>query len=183
MDTNHLPKIDQSQNETGCCPRFDPAPWEGQELHFRDKPFVRAKTMSLFHIPLNMGDTFQSTLKAIADSGAEDEEFVVLSRDPSAWSGEHFFAVKKEVPGAENVKLSGDFVTHVFEGPFSRMSAWCKEMEVLVSKKGKHLDKLYYFYTTCPKCAKHYGKNYVVGIAQVETEAGAETVKSPEMVA
>ena len=26
---------------------------------------------------------------------------------------------------------------------------------------------LYFFYTTCPKCAKYYGKNYVVLVAQV----------------
>jgi hypothetical protein len=27
---------------------------------------------------------------------------------------------------------------------------------------------MYFFYTTCPRCAKHYGKNYVVGVAQVQ---------------
>jgi hypothetical protein len=40
-------------------------------------------------------------------------------------------------------------------------------MERHVAKKGRHLQKLYFFYTTCPKCAKVYGKNYVVGVAQV----------------
>jgi hypothetical protein len=25
-----------------------------------------------------------------------------------------------------------------------------------------------YFYTTCPKSAKYYGKNYVVGVAKVK---------------
>ena len=81
------------------------------------------------------------------------------------------------MPGADNIKLSGDFLTHVFEGPFSQMSAWCKEMEENVTGKGKSLDKLYYFYTTCPKCAKHYGKNYVVAIAQVkgDSDAGVST--------
>ncbi len=183
MDTNHVPKIDQSRNETGCCPRFDPTPWEGQQLHFRDKPFIKATTVSLFHIPLNMSDMFQSTFKAIKDADAEDEELLVLSRDPSSWSGEHFFSVKKEVPGADNVRLSGDFLTRVFEGPFSQMSTWCKEMEETVAGQGKRLDKLYYFYTTCPNCAKHYGKNYVVAIAQLEPNASSESVKSAEMLA
>jgi len=27
--------------------------------------------------------------------------------------------------------------------------------------------KLYFFYTTCPRCAQKYGKNYVVILAQV----------------
>jgi len=26
---------------------------------------------------------------------------------------------------------------------------------------------MYFFYTTCPKCAKKYGKNYVVILAEV----------------
>lgn len=171
METNRLPKYDQSRNETGCCPRFDPAPWEGQELHLKDKAFVRAKTISLFHIPLNMGSVFAATFKAIKDAGAEGDDFAVLSRDLSLWTAEHLFVVSKPVPGVENVTLSGDFVTHVFEGPFSDAAKWCQDMERFAESKGWHVGKLYYFYTTCPKCAKHYGRNYVVGVAQVEPNA------------
>lgn len=40
-------------------------------------------------------------------------------------------------------------------------------MKDYVASKDKSLQKLYFFYTTCPKCAKHYGKNYVVLLAQV----------------
>jgi hypothetical protein len=36
-----------------------------------------------------------------------------------------------------------------------------------VRQREKQLKKLYFFYTTCPKCAKYYGKNYVVLLAQV----------------
>ncbi len=68
MQTNELPPFDPTQNETNCCPRFRPEPWDNQELHFDRKPFVRAST---------------------------------------------------------------------------------------------------FFYTTCPRCAKHYGKNSVVGVAKV----------------
>jgi hypothetical protein len=170
MEQNHLPKYDRSHNETGCCPRFDPASWEEQELHLKDRAFVRAKTLSLFHVPLNMGSVFASTFKAIKDANAEDEEFVVLSRDISPWTSEHLFSVTREVPGADNVKLSGDFVTHVFEGPYSETGKWCEEMERFAAAKGKRIERQFYFYTTCPKCAKHYGKNYVVGVAQVSAD-------------
>ena len=40
-------------------------------------------------------------------------------------------------------------------------------MAAYVKERGKHLDTMYFFYTTCPKCARHYGKNYVVGVAKV----------------
>jgi hypothetical protein len=168
METNHVPKCDLSKTEPDCCcPKFDPAPWDGLELHFRDKPFVRGKTISLFHIPLNMGDVFTRTFDAIKAANAEEDEFVVLSDDSSKWRGEHFFAVKHEVPGADNVKLTGDYLTHVFEGPYRNAPVWAGEMKKLVSGRGKKMMRLFFFYTTCPKCAARIGKNYVVGIAQV----------------
>ena len=40
-------------------------------------------------------------------------------------------------------------------------------MNDYVKSKDKRINKLFYFYTTCPKCAKTYGKNYVVLFAQV----------------
>ncbi len=167
MQINEIPTFDTTDNETNCCPRFRPEPWDNQELHFDNKPFVRASTISLFHVPLNMGSTFGHTWKAIEKAHAENGGFLVLSHDESAWHAEHLFAVTKEVPGAEMVLLSGDFITKVFEGPFSHAPNWRAEMETFVEAKGRRLDTMYFFYTTCPRCAKHYGKNYVVGVAKV----------------
>lgn len=42
-----------------------------------------------------------------------------------------------------------------------------KEMEEFVADHGKTIETTYFFYTTCPRCAKRYGKNYVVAIAKV----------------
>lgn len=167
METNSVPKYDQSDNETGCCPRFDPTPWEGQDLHFRDKLFVRATVRSFMHVPLNMAIVFQNTFNAIRRANAEDEAFVVLSREISPWQSEHLFSVKRPVPDLQNVKLSGEFLTHVFEGPYKNAPSWCNEMADYVRKQGKALKTQFFFYTTCPKCAAHYGKNYVVGVAEI----------------
>jgi hypothetical protein len=167
VQTNEIPRFDPADNETNCCPRFHPEPWEDQTLHFDNQPFVKASTISLFHIPLNMGSTFARTSKAIEDAHAESGGFLVLSRDDSAWHGEHLFAVAKDVPGAEMVHLSGDFMTKVFEGPFSDTRKWMAEMERHVRASGRQVETIYFFYTTCPRCAKHYGKNYVVGVAKV----------------
>jgi len=40
-------------------------------------------------------------------------------------------------------------------------------MNAFVQDQGKDVQKLYRYYTTCPKCAKKYGKHYVVILAQV----------------
>jgi hypothetical protein len=169
MEVNALPTYDMNDNPTGCCPRFDPREWDDQELHFSEKLFVRSKTRSLFHIPLNMGGVFRKTFAAIENANAHsDDDFIVLSHDLSPWSGEHYFSVTKEVPDQEMVRLSGDYLTKVFEGPYREVPSWCREMEAYVNDRGKDVKATNFFYTTCPKCAKYYGKNYVVAVAKTD---------------
>ena len=168
MTTNKLPTLNFKDNPTGCCPRFDPKPWDEKTFEFKDKLFMKAKTFNFMHIPLTMGPMMKKAWKAITDAKAYNEKgFVVLSYDCSPWKGEHYFTVTKEVPGYENVKLSGTYLTKVFEGPFQDAGKWVKGMEKYVEKKGKKIKKIYLYYTTCPKCAKKYGKNYVVILAQI----------------
>ena len=55
----------------------------------------------------------------------------------------------------------------VFEGPFKNTNQWCQQMAEWVGSKGKTIKRYLMYYPTCPKCAKHYGKNYVVILAEV----------------
>jgi hypothetical protein len=115
-----------------------------------------------------MGSVIKRTCKRIQDAGAAAEDtYLMLSTDPSPWRGEHYFYVTKDVPDADMVRLSGYYITKVFEGPYSNAGKWAKEMVQHVESQGRQLRKLYFFYTSCPKCAKHYGKNYVVGFAEL----------------
>lgn len=119
------------------------------------------------HVPLNMSRVFSRTWKAIEDAHAGATGVLVLSHDTSPWNAEHLFAVEDDVPGAEMVKLSGTFLSRVFEGPYSRMGEWQQEMAKTVAAKGYALDTMYFFYPTCPRGAKRYGHNYVVAMAKV----------------
>ena len=169
MEINALPKYDMSDNPTKCCPRFNSAGWDEQDLHFKDKLFVKALTRSIFHIPINMNSVYPKTLGAIEKADAmSGDNFIVLSHDPSAWTGEHLFSVNKEVPGQKMVRMTGNFLTMVFEGPYKNVPKWEKEMDAFVKRNGKQAKKTYYFYTTCPKCAKYYGKNYVVAVSEIQ---------------
>jgi hypothetical protein len=168
MKMNALPAYDTSDNPTGCCPRFKPQGWDEQDLHFENKLFLRVSTRSLFHIPINMGSTFKKAFAAIEAAEAHDDrDFIILSHDPSPWSAEHYFAITKDVPGQDIRRLTGDYLTKVFEGPYKNAPAWEAEMKVYAGDHGKVAEQVYFFYTTCPRCAKHYGKNYVVAVAKV----------------
>ena len=76
--------------------------------------------------------------------------------------------MKGPVPGATMERLSGSFLTKVFEGPFHRAGEWARQMEDYVALESRTLEKIYFGYTTCPKCAKAYGKNYVVLFGKVK---------------
>ena len=161
------------KKETGCCPRFDPERWDGKEVTWDEKLFVRDRVKSLFHVPLNFGGVMKRVMTAVESSQACDPDPIVLSDENSLWGADVYVAVKKPVPGQRCERLSGTFFTKVFEGPYSRARSWCKEMNALLEKRGQPARKLYYWYTTCPKCAKAYGKNYVVMLAQVGAGARA----------
>jgi len=77
-------------------------------------------------------------------------------------------SVDKGIPGLENVTLSGKFFSKVYEGDFKETGNWYKDFESLVNSKGMSIKKWFMRYTTCPKCAKKYGRNYVVVIGRVE---------------
>ena len=83
------------------------------------------------------------------------------------WGADLYLEVAKEVPGAKMASISGTFLAQAYEGPYRDISKWIADMKKRVEAKGKALKKLYFYYTTCPKCAKKYGKNYVVLFAQV----------------
>jgi len=153
-----------------CCPQFDPAPWENKEIVWNNKMFIKNKTISFLYMPLNMGSMMKRVCEQVEKAGATPDmkDWIMLSRDVSPWKCEHYLAVKKEVPASENVKISGTFLTRVFEGPYKEMANWYKEMQVLATEKGVNADKIYFYYTTCPKCAKKWGKNYVVGLLQIK---------------
>ena len=160
--------MDQANNfETGCCPRFNPEPWQEKEVIFNEKLFLKDRIKSLFHIPLNFGKVMEQDLAKIEKAGAQAEDPITLTDEKSIWGTDVFIAIDKEVPEAEMEKISGIFLTKVFEGPYKNMGKWIEEMKNYVASKGKEEKKLYFYYTYCPECAKAYVKNYTVILAQV----------------
>jgi len=154
-----------------CCPKFDPEPWHEKELKWKDKPFIRETIPQFMHIPLPgvFGKAVGRMWEKIEDAQAKPEmrDFIMLATESSPWKGEIYINTTKEVPNAENVKLSGTYLTKVFDGPYNDVPKWIKEMTPYIAEKGKSIKRWFFYYTTCPKCAKKYGHNYVVAFAEV----------------
>jgi len=157
----------QKIKSTGCCKPFDPEPWQDKVITWKDKIFVKDHVTSFLHIPLNMGKKIVKNMGMIEKAEAESPHQLMLTDEKSLWGSDIYIDVAKSVPGAQMATISGTFLTKVFEGPYQNVGKWAKEMEKYVESKNKKLKKIYFSYTTCPKCAKAYGKNYIVLFAQI----------------
>lgn len=152
---------------TGCCPPFDPVPWNDKELVWREKSFLKDHVRCLLHVPIGMGAHVTHNQRLIEAAQATAEQPLMLCDDSSPWGTDLYVAVSQSVPGAEMASVSGTFLTKVYEGPYRNAGRWAADMRDHVARKQRQVQKLYFGYTTCPRCAKAYGKNYVVAFAQV----------------
>lgn len=163
---------DEKKNPEICCPEFDPAPWDGKTHVWQEKLFIRESMRTFLHMPWPpfIGKLMTRLGKTAKDAGAAtpDSEYLCLCEDPTPWRSEWNLSVTKEVPGADNVKMSGTFMTKVFDGPYNAVPKWIKEMNEWLAKEGRKPVNYYVHYTSCPKCAKKYGHNYVIVFAKVE---------------
>jgi hypothetical protein len=151
-----------------CCPPFDPKPWEDKILEWDNKKFVKESIMTFFYMPLNFGQKMKKLDSAVTKAGVTFAGSMGLSDHTSKWNMDIYLEVDKDVPGLKNTNLSGRFFTRVYEGSFNETGRWCKDYEEVAKAKGMSIKKWYMWYTTCPKCAKKYGRNYVAIVGQVE---------------
>jgi hypothetical protein len=161
--------MEKQINETGCCPRFNPEPWQDVVVNWENRKFVKGKVKSLMFMPLNFGQVIRKLEKKTREAGGEFVENICLSDHTSKWNMDIYLAVNKDIPDVENTTLSGNFYCKAYEGDFRNTGEWCKDFEQSAKAKGFQTGKQYLWYTTCPKCAKFYGKNYTVIITEIQS--------------
>lgn len=166
--TDEKPILDESEI---CCPEFDPSQWDNKKHVWHEKLFLKDAVPQLFHIPLpsmygkvitRMWD--KANLYGVAP---ETKDFLLLAHDPSPFKSELLMAITKEIPDEEIVKLSGTFMSRVFDGPYNKVPRYMKEMDGYLASLKLKARKYYFYYAYCPECAKKYGHNYIVALAEV----------------
>ncbi len=157
--------------EKECCPVFDPTPWNEVTHEWNDKLFLTETIPQLFHMPLpgvlNKAITRMWEKAQKLAIAPDMKDFLLLAYDPTPWKSELYMSVTKEHTEAAVVKMTGTYMSKVFDGPYQNVPKYMEEMEQYVRKNGKAAKKYYFYYTTCPKCAKKYGHNYIVAFAEV----------------
>jgi len=151
-----------------CCPEFNPLPWDNKILEWNNKKFIKEKICTFFYFPLNFGSKIVKAMKKIEGQGAILEDNMCISDHTSRWNMDIYLSVNKEISNADNVNISGKFLSKVYEGKFTDTDKWCLDFKNYAKSQNLNIKKWYMWYTTCPKCAKKYSKNYVVILGQVD---------------
>lgn len=160
--------METQQEQDICCPDFDPAAWDEKLFEWKNKSFIKDRVVTVFYMPLNYGKVMRRIDKKVTDAQATVPEWLCLSDHTSPWNMDLYLAVDKDVAGVENSTISGTFFSKVYEGPYKDTGRWTKDFESFTGSRDMQIGKTYTWYTTCPKCAKKYGKNYVVLVGQVK---------------
>lgn len=154
--------------EDQCCPEFRAEPWDGKVVTWTNKRFARDKVLTLFYMPVGFGRTMKRLMEKVTAGNAECPEGLCLSDHTSKWNMDVYLAVDKDLPGVEMCTLEGRFLSKVYEGPFSDTKKWCEDFAAYARREGVETEKMLMWYTTCPKCAKKRGKNYVAILARIK---------------
>ncbi|HOW08888.1 MAG TPA: hypothetical protein PLX08_03705 [Bacteroidales bacterium] len=155
-----------------CCPEFKVEKWDKKTLTWENKLFIKETITTLFHIPFppSIGKKVTKMHKLAQKTGATIPDLtdaLILFHDTSAFRSEIYYAVSKEVDGANNTTVSGSFVARVFDGPFNKVPVFIKEIGKFLEERGQKARDYYVHYAYCPKCAKKYNHNYMIIFALV----------------
>jgi len=152
---------------TGCCPPFEPSAYHERETVLTGRKFVKLSIPSVLHVPVGMSGKIARASARIEAAGAAVPSPLMLSDERSAWGSDLYLEVAREVPGLPLIELVGTYLSRVYDGPYRELGRWARETERWVKGKGREVEKLYFGYAYCPKCAKAYGHNYVTVFAKL----------------
>jgi hypothetical protein len=122
---------------------------------------------TFFYVPINFGAVMKRMVEKVVNAQATMPDAICLADHVSRWRIDVYLAVDKAIPNAENTTLSGRFLSKVYEGPFKDTGKWCQDFRAYAKSQGVEVSKWYMWYSTCPKCAKKFGKNYVAIVGKV----------------
>ena len=152
--------------DTACCPKFDSKKWDKKKVTWKGKLFLKDKVLAFFHIPLNFKSVIKGNVKKLKDADAAPKELMVLYDKKSLFYSNVYVSTKKALPKSKDVKLTGTFLTRVFESSKSKRKC-IKEMKKYVKAEKEKIKNIYFYYPICSNCSKKYGKEHIILFAEI----------------
>lgn len=147
------------------CRERDGEAFEGAEEDWSGKAFYVVGTPLAFHIPLRIGrDIEKAVSEAEAKGYTVDDDSRLLQKD-ALFKGQVLLEIRDPQEGdprvfimAQETRAEGTF----FNGPWSRLGTPTKKLVDTLVARGKTVKDIYFWYLTCPVCAKERGYQTVV---------------------
>ena len=172
MSNNNQSQSFSRTQDKECCPEFKVGKWDKKTIIWNNKKFIKDTIPEFFHIPFPpmIGKKITRMWKSIEQaetSAPNKEDVLILFRDPTPFKGEIYISVEKDVPAENNISISGNMESRVFDGGYNDIPKFIKIMNVYLTEKGEKAKDFYIHYAYCPKCAKKYGHNYLILFAKI----------------
>lgn len=155
-----------------CCEPFHPEQWDNIRHLWSDKLFLKDSVPEIFHIPIpgSYAKTIARMWNTAEAAGAapDRKDFLLLAHDPSAFKAELYMSITKEIKGADTVRMTGEFFSRVYEASYRDVPKCLRKTDEYLASKSMISKKYYINFPYCPTCAKKYGHNYVVVLAECE---------------
>lgn len=164
--------MNNNNENNQCCPEFNPEKWDKRTISWDNKKFIKDSLPTIFHMPFppmigkKITRMWGEVEKAEA-AAPNKEDTLILFRDPSVFKSEIYISVEKDVPMENNVFISGNFVSRVFDGDYNAIPKFVKIMDEYLAETGKEAKDYYVHYAYCPICAKKFEHNYIILFAKV----------------
>ena len=139
--------MNRAENNSECCPRLDPEKWDKKLHQWDEKTFIKGSVFTFFFMPVNFGRVISKLCTKVEAAGGKTSDNLCLSDHTSKWNMDIYLATDKEIPGENNIKLSGKYLSKVYEGDFKKTGEWHKDFENYIKQEGHTLSKTYMWYT------------------------------------
>ncbi|MDD2646530.1 MAG: hypothetical protein PHV78_01400 [Patescibacteria group bacterium] len=164
--------MNNNEQSKECCPEFNVEKWDKKTISWNNKKFIKDTMPEFFHIPFppTIAKKITRMWQAVEQAGASaanKEDTLILFRDPTPFKGEIYISVEKDVSAENNVVISGNFVSRIFDGGYNDIPKFLKVMNEYLAEMEKKAKDYYIHYAYCPKCAKKFGHNYMIIFAKV----------------
>ncbi len=167
QEISYLNHTNQMEQNDICCPVLDLEHWDDKLHEWSDKGFLSETVYTCYYVPLNFRWVIRRLDKILENSEATVPHYLCLSEPLSPWKMMIYLAVDRKLEEKNYIELNGMFYSRVFDGPYKHIPKWWKQLHEIVKSKGFQTKRQFIWYTTCPKCAKKRGNNYVVLFASL----------------
>jgi hypothetical protein len=59
-----------------CCPKFNPEPWDGKVIEWKNKKFIKDRVRTFMYIPLGFGSAMMRLMKKLEMSGVKSSDLL-----------------------------------------------------------------------------------------------------------